>query len=185
MAGKARGQAGEFVKGIARNDQAPDGDEGLEAYRAALRAFVSRRISDQHEVDDLVQEACTRLIARSQEQVLEEPRAYLFRIAANLITDRHRRAAPMTALIDDQLPPVRAVQEDGRRVADLQAALEAALDELGPRCRMVFILRRFDERSTGEIARELRISPRMVQKHLTHAVTHLYARLGHLTERGQ
>lgn len=173
------------MKGIARNDEVPDGDDGFEAYRAALRAFVSRRISDQHEVDDLVQEACTRLIARSQEQILEEPRAYLFRIAANLITDRHRRAAPTTALIDDQLPPVRAVQEDGRRVADLQAALEAALDELGPRCRMVFILRRFDERSTGEIARELRISPRMVQKHLTHAVTHLYARLGHLTERGQ
>lgn len=173
------------MNGIARNERAPDDDEGLEAYRAALRAFVSRRISDQHEVDDLVQEACTRLIARSQEQTLEEPRAYLFRIAANLIADRHRRAAPTTTLVDDQLPPVRAAQEDGRRVADLQAALEEALDELGPRCRAVFILRRFDERSTGEIARELRISPRMVQKHLTHAVTHLYDRLGHLMERGQ
>ncbi len=173
------------VRGIAHNDREPDGSEGLEAYRAALRAFVSRRIADPYEVDDLVQEACTRLIARSQEQTLEEPRAYLFRIAANLIADRHRRAAPMTALADDVLPPVRAAQEDGRRVADLQAALEAALDELGPRCRMVFILRRFDERSTSEIARELRISPRMVQKHLTHAVAHLYARLGHLMERGQ
>lgn len=169
---------------IARND--PSGkDEGLEAYRAALRAFVSRRVPDPHEVDDLVQEACTRLIARSRDQTLDEPRAYLFRIAANLIADRHRHAQPMTVLAEDHLPAVPAAQEDRRRAADLQAALEAALDELGPKCRTVFILRRFDERSTGEIARELRISPRMVQKHLTHAVAHLYERLGPLMERGR
>ncbi len=167
----------------ARNSGVPNAGEGLASYRAALRAFVSRRVSDPHEVDDLVQEACTRLIARSQEHVLEEPRAYLFRIAANLIADRHRHAVSTTVLIDDQLPPVRAVQEDRRRVADLQSALKAALDELSPNCRAVFILRRFEERGTGDIARELRISPRMVQKHLTRAVTHLYARLGDLRER--
>ncbi len=173
-----------LVTRIARNEPREE-DEGLKAYRAALRAFVSRRVADPHEVDDLVQEACTRLIARSREQTLEEPRAYLFRIAANLIADRYRRAQPMTTLADDHLPPVRAAQEDYCRVADLQAALEAALDELAPKCRMVFILRRFDERSTAEIARELHISPRMVQKHLAHAVTHLYERLGPLMERGR
>lgn len=157
----------------------------MEAYRAALRSFVARRVTDVHEIDDLVQEACARLIARSREQPLDEPRAYLFRIAANLIADRHRRVRPTAALAEELLPPVRPVQEDRRRAADLQAALEDALNELGPKCRQVFILRRFDERTTGEIARELRISPRMVQKHLTHAVTHLYERLGPLMDRGQ
>ena len=168
---------------VARSDGSPNADEGLASYRAALRAFVSRRVSDPYEVDDLVQEACTRLIARSRDHVLEEPRAYLFRIAANLIADRHRHAVPTTMLVDDQLPPVRAAQEDRQRVADLQAALEAALAELSPKCRAVFVLRRFEELGTGDIARELRISARMVQKHLTRAVTHLYDRLGHLMER--
>jgi len=169
---------------IARNATAPE-EEGLNAYRAALRAFVSRRVSDPHEVEDLVQEACARLIARSREQLPEAPRAYLFRIAANLIADRHRRTRPMTVLADDQLPPVRAAQEDRRSLADLQAALETALDELGPKCRTVFVMRRFDERSTSDTARELGISPRMVQKHLIHAITHLYERLGHLMEDGR
>ncbi|UIJ46838.1 RNA polymerase sigma factor [Sphingomonas cannabina] len=160
------------------------GSADVDAYRAALRAFIARRVDDPNEVDDLVQEACARLVATQREQPLDEPRAYLFRIAANLIVDRHRRAAPTVPLGPEIDPPVPAAQEDGRRVADLQAALAAALDELSPRCREVFVMRRFDERGTGEIARELGISPRMVQKHLTHAVAHLYDRLAHLMERG-
>ena len=165
--------------------QAPDDGQGaFDAYRAALRAFVARRVDDAAEVEDLVQEACARLVASARERTVDEHRAYLFRIAANLIADRHRRALPVVPLSPEIDPPVRPAQEDRRRVADLQAALEAALDELSPRCREVFVMRRFDERGTGEIARALGISPRMVQKHLTHAVAHLYDRLAHLMERG-
>lgn len=159
-------------------------DDAFDDYRAALRAFVRRRVANPSEVEDLVQEACARLVASARARTVDEPQAYLFRIASNLIADRHRRAPPFVPLSRDFDPPVRAAQEDRRQFADLQAALEAALDELSPRCREVFIMRRFDERGTGEIARELGISARMVQKHLTHAVAHLYERLAHLRERG-
>lgn len=46
--------------------QADGSDAPFAAYRAALRAFVSRRILDPHEAEDLVQEACTRLIATAR-----------------------------------------------------------------------------------------------------------------------
>lgn len=184
---RAFAQGGEAGLAAGRPELQPApqvGDGAFDAYRAALRAFVARRVPDPTEVEDLVQEACARLVASARERTVDEPQAYLFRIAANLIADRHRRQQPMVPLGPEIDPPVRASQEDRRRVADLQAALEAALDELSPRCREVFIMRRFDERGTGEISRELGISARMVQKHLNHAVAHLYERLAHLMERG-
>ena len=174
----------------ANNRMAPAGEgkgativaDSLGAYRAALRAFVARRIADPHEAEDLVQEACARLIATAQQRSLEEPQAYLFRIAANLIADRGRRGLVVVPLTDEMHPSIAPRQEERRRVVDLQQALEAALAELSPRARTIFVMRRFDEMGTGDIARALGISPRMVQKHLTHAVSHLYARLGHLRE---
>jgi len=162
--------------------QADGSDAPFAAYRAALRAFVSRRILDPHEAEDLVQEACTRLIATARLRSLDEPQAYLFRIAANLIADRGRRHTALVPLTDDLHPSIAPRQEERRRVVDLQQALEVALAELSPRARAIFLMRRFDEMGTGDIARALGISPRMVQKHLTHAVSHLYDRLAHLRE---
>ena len=152
------------------------------AYRAALRAFVARRVHNRDEAEDLVQEACARLLDTARSRTVDEPQAYLFRIAANLIADRHRRQTPLEAFDESMAPAVRAEQEDERRYRDLQQSLENALAELPSKCRQVFIMRRFDERSTSAIALELRISPRMVQKYLVQAVTHLYDRLGPLRE---
>lgn len=169
----------------ARSGQAPAWSDGaLATYRAALRSFVARRVADPHEVDDLVQEACARLMSSVRERAVETPQAYLFRIAANLIADRHRRNLPTVPLAEEHHPAVAADQEERRRAADVRAALADALAELSPRVRDVFVLRRFEECSTGEIARDLGISPRMVQKHLTKATAHLYRRLHHLMERG-
>ena len=164
----------------ARQTGLPPEMERLASYRAALHAFVSRRVADPEEVQDLVQEACTRLLQSYRERQVDEPQAYLFRIASNLIVDRHRRTRLAQIDVDTDELPTRAEQEDGPRLVDLQEALAAALDELPPRCRQIFVMRRFDEMSTTMIAIKLRITPRMVQKHLGRALAHLYERLGPL-----
>ena len=161
-------------------DVATTADASFGLYRSALRAFVARRVTDPHEVEDLVQEACTRLIATAKLQSLDTPQAYLFRIAANLIADRGRAPHNTVPLLEEHHPAIHPSQEEGRRAADVRAALDAALAELSPRARQVFVMRRFDELDTHDIAHRLGISVRMVQKHLTNAVTHLYHRLGHL-----
>jgi RNA polymerase sigma-70 factor (ECF subfamily) len=168
---------------MARPEAVASGEDGqVLVYLAGLRAFIARRVADRDLVEDLVQESYLRLLARTRENPIRESQAYLFRIASNLLADLHRGGTAVLAaaepLADDAVstPPA---QEDGRRRDDLQAMLENALDELSPRCRQVFVMRRFDELDTGEVAARLGISHRMVQKHLIAAVNHLYKRLGH------
>jgi RNA polymerase sigma-70 factor (ECF subfamily) len=175
------GMSGHFASG--RQDDAASviGVDALTTYRAALRTFVARRLPDPEAVEDLVQEACTRLLARARECPVQEPQAYLFRIAGNLLIDRNRRGQAIEAQmlpLEEDVASVAATQEDQRRFRDLQGQLAAALDELPSRCRDVFVLSRFDDMDNLAIAARLGISRRMVQKHLVRAVTHLYDRLG-------
>lgn len=155
----------------------PGGEVAI--HLAALRRFVSRRVADRDLVDDLVQESYARLLARSGSDAVHQPQAYLFRVASNLLADLHRREMASVPIqpIDVDDVPVRPEQEDATGLADLQGAFETALGELSPRCRDVFIMRRFDDLDTGTVAQRLGISHRMVQKHLNRAVTHLYIRL--------
>lgn len=174
---------------LVRVDEAPARpDDEVTVYLAALRSFVARRVADRDLVEDLVQESYVRLLARTRDNPVSEPQAYLFRIASNLLADLHRggRAALAAAepLAEDAVA-VPAEQEDRRNHGDLQALFESALAELPVRCQQVFLMRRFDDLDTGTIAAQLGISQRMVQKHLIAAASHLYKRLGHRRTTGR
>lgn len=153
-------------------------NERIRQYERALRSFFARRCA-RGDLDDLVQEALARLLAAQERREVAYPAAYLFRIASNLLADRGRRTGETVVDISDYQEAVAAPpdQEHGRRLADLQMQLESALAELPLRCREVFVMRRFRDLTTPEIARVLGISHRMVQKHLSRAMTHIYLRL--------
>jgi RNA polymerase sigma-70 factor (ECF subfamily) len=55
--------------------------------------------------------------------------------------------------------------------------LYRAILELPPKCRQVFLLHKFKERSHAQIAAHLGISKSMVEKHIIKAMTHCRQRL--------
>lgn len=152
--------------------------ELMRHYEGALRRFFSRRVDSAEQVDDLVQEAFARMFESAEQRDVQYPVAYLFRIASNLLADRSRMQArrPVHAEFDEHScsAAVAPDQEHSRNLADLRASLEMALAGLSPKCRDIFIMRRFHDLSTSEIARALGITDRMVQKHMTRAMTHIY-----------
>lgn len=167
--------------------KAARGDGGSEAellrsYEGALRNFFGRRVASRDQVDDLVQEAFARLFSSREQRDVAYPVAYLFRIASNLLADHRRRQArgmhEIEIAPDDDRLAVAPDQEHARHLADLQQRLEAALALLPDRCREVFVMRRFRSMTTPAIADALGISHRMVQKHLTRAMTHIYLTVG-------
>jgi len=63
----------------------------------------------------------------------------------------------------------------------LNKQLFAAMDELPPRCKAVFMLSRIDGMKNREISENLGISQKAVEKHIGKALKYLRVKLNHLT----
>lgn len=59
---------------------------------------------------------------------------------------------------------------EGLALEELESALQAALDTLPERCRLVFVMKRLEGLSVKEIAATLEISPKTVENQLTKAI---------------
>ncbi len=117
---------------------------------------ICRRLgTPDAELDDVVQE--TFLIAFKKLSAFREGRVttWLYRIAANVVSSRHRRRRIRSALLglfsDAEPPPAPAVdkQYDAR---EAQAAVAAVLERMAPKKREVFALFELDGMSGEEIA---------------------------------
>lgn len=151
--------------------------------RAALTRYFRRRIRDQTEVEDLVQDVFARIVRRDNAKPIEHLGSYVYQTAASVLADRSRRRA--VRLEDAQVPfdpdvhgdvdidPERIVS--GRE--DLRTAT-AALLSLPERTRTIFVLRRLEGARARDVAAQLGISVSSVEKHMMRAVRHLSARLG-------
>jgi RNA polymerase sigma-70 factor (ECF subfamily) len=149
-------------------------------YRPALMAFFLRRIGNLVEAEDLTQEALARLIEHRADDVGNRE-AYIFRIAANLVRDRHRRFqvreswqsdASHQDLHTDFVDPLRLLE--GR---ESLVRVATAIGELSQRSREILLLFRLERMRKRDIADSFGISLSAVDKHLIRATAHLTKRL--------
>lgn len=167
----------------ARACERPGRDELFFTYEKPLRRFFIRRLGPHAEIDDLVQEVFYRIFALGKQDQLENPQAYIFQVAANLIRDRARRTLTKHELSRhlatenetrvEEISPERVLQ--GKQAV---AVLRNALEELPQRTRAVFVLHRFEGFKYREIAKRLGISPSSVEKHMMAAIKHVLERMG-------
>ena len=137
----------------------------------ALRGYVARLLPGSAEADDIASEAFSRVFAASSEDRPVPPKAYLFSAAHNLAMNHHRRlkvrgvAQPVEeaqeALADDSPDAERALI--ARQRLDL---LWQAIEQLSPRTREVFVMRKIERLRNPEIAERLGISVSAVEKHI-------------------
>ena len=129
-------------------------------HRAALQKYLRKFTAGAEDIEDLVQEAYVRMCAMSPAQVVDSPRALLFRIARNLAVDRARqRASHATDDVGDFEPlHVSSEEAEPDEQVDLRRRYEsfcAAVESLPPLCRRVFVLRKVYQLSHAEIAQVL------------------------------
>lgn len=141
------------------------------SHRAALQKYLRKFTAGAEDVEDLVQEAYVRVCALPPGQVVDSPRALLFRIAHNLAVDRVRQK--VTRATDDvaDFEPLNVFSEEAEpdEQVDLRRRFESfctAVDSLPPLCRRVFVLRKVYQLSHAEIAQVLGLSHSTIEKHV-------------------
>jgi RNA polymerase sigma-70 factor (ECF subfamily) len=137
-------------------------------HEAGLRRWIHSRFSEIRDVDDLIQEAFSRILKAYQSGPVPNPQAFLFVVSRNLAINRLRRknlehppeaeSVDPHVLVDEMAGPFEsaALQEE---IDDLVSAFQF----LPERCRQVMTLRKIYGLSQKEIAAELGISVHTVE----------------------
>lgn len=153
--------------------------------RPSLVRFFERRIRNKSDAEDLAQEVFVRLARQETKESggeIRQPTAFLFQIAANVLTDRYRRDSARRANEHDSLDDgdIAGEAPSAERVYAGRESLKrlvAALEELTPKCRAIFMLIRYEGLSYSEVGRRFGVGVSAVEKHVTHALQHLHWRI--------
>jgi RNA polymerase sigma factor (sigma-70 family) len=157
---------------------------------AALRAFIRKRVADQSDAEDILQDVFSELVeAYRMMQPLEQVTAWLYRVARNRIVDLfRRRARERTAetIVNDEgeelsleelLPSPDAGPDATYARNVLLEAVDEALDELPAEQRDVFVAHELMGYSFKEIAEQTGVSVNTLLSRKHYAVLNLRERL--------
>lgn len=139
---------------------------------ASLTRFLRKSWRNRADVDDLCQEVYVRVYEAAKERIPDPARPFVFTVARNLIVNRVRREqiVPIETIGDLDALNVAADEPGPDRNAMAREELrrlQAALDNLPPRCRQAVILKKIEGLSRKEIALRMGISEDTVHRHLT------------------
>jgi RNA polymerase sigma factor (sigma-70 family) len=161
--------------------------------RSRLRNFVRRRVTDREDAEDIVQDVFSALVEANRLLMpIDRVTSWLFRVARNRIIDlfRKRKTERLSAVAADQDDEVMALEDllpsldagpdalYARNV--LLDELAAAVDELPPEQRAVFVAHELEGRSFAEIASETGVNVNTLLSRKRYAVRHLRQRLQHM-----
>lgn len=150
----------------------------LEISPQLLRLLVAR-LGDREEAEDALQDMWLRIDQLVAAGPIAQPGAFLYRIAANMATDRRiagqRRVARDTGWVEVQvaaedLPDAERVLAARERLA----AVEKVIADMPERMRSALRLFRFEERPQRDIAAELGITVSGVEKLLKRAYKQIH-----------
>ncbi len=115
----------------------------LQPLHPRLWAYLLKAVGDPHDAEDLLQETYVRVLRKiGRFRPSGSFESWVFTIASHLVVDRARRRRPIPF---DDLADLRAPESDRpdrRAIAEeTLVRIRAALDELHPAQRRVFLLR--------------------------------------------
>lgn len=166
--------------GAARHQRAELIERLFREHNEALIRFLIARLRSYQDAREVAQEAYVRLLSLDEPGAVSYLRAFLFKTAANLATDRQRRA--IAHLRATELPLFHEfadVRTPERLAADRETVqrLERLIAAMPAKCRQAFILYQFEGLEFAAIATRMGMSERMVRKYVVRALLHCRTQL--------
>jgi RNA polymerase sigma factor (sigma-70 family) len=159
--------------------------------RSRLRNFIRKRVPNEADVEDLLQEVFYELVEANRLLMpIDYVTGWLFRVARNRITDLFRKKKPVSftdAAFEDEEGELLEIEDlltssdAGPEVLCMRNMLldelESALAELPAEQREVFVAHEFEDRSFKELSAETGIGVNTLLARKRYAVLHLRRRL--------
>lgn len=140
-----------------------------------LKKFLARYFVNSQDIEDVAQETYLRAFAAEQKKYIEQPKAFLFRIAKNVaLNELKRKSHQITDFIEDVSASVvlhtAASAEEEAEAQELLGLYCEAVASLPEKSRHVFLLRKVHGLAQKEIATRMSLSVSSVEKYLRQGV---------------
>ncbi len=170
-----------------RSEQDRRISQTVQREQTRLRNFIRRRVADQRDAEDILQEVFYEFVeAYRMMKPIEQVSGWLFRVARNRIIDLFRKRKPGSLSdpvsagddgeelqLQDLLPSPELGPDAVYARTVLLEELDEALDELSDQQREVFIAHEVEGRSFKELSAETGVSVNTLIARKHRAVAHL------------
>jgi len=139
-----------------------------------LKSWLRARLGNTADASDLAHDTFLRVMTARNQAPIREPRSYLSAIARALLIDKVRRRAIEQAYLQAlalRPEPVEVSPEIRLSIIEMLVAVDAMLDELGPRTRDIFLAVQLEGLTYAAVAERFDVSITTVKNHLIRAMT--------------
>ena len=146
----------------------------FDRYWERLFVYAFKIYKDEKICEDIIQEIFISLWEKSKDTNILNLEAYLIRSVKYKIANHIRdlKFTPMHLEILENIPGTFKTN-NYMEYEEFEKEIFNEIKKLSPKCQQVFMLSRFENYSNPEIAKELDISVRTVEKHISNALKFL------------
>lgn len=141
------------------------------AYYKEIFLYVKKTVIDKNVAEDITQETFTRVIKNADTNIIKNERAFLYRVAKNVIIDQFRKKTKISEVSFNENEYFEETNntENSTIEFDQQRHLMEEIDNLPKKRRQAFVLHIMEGYSRKEVAEMMSISLNAVDKHISRA----------------
>ena len=150
----------------------------FDAYYDELHHFIYFKSGDTQLAEDIVQDAFLKIWEVRSKVRLESARALLYTMTGNLFANRYKRQK-LDFKLQQTLVEDRNFEtpEFELEIKEFDLKLQKVLTELNEKSRTVFLMNRIEKLTYSQIAQNLNLSVKAVEKRMKKALEYLHSEI--------